>query len=102
MQGLMQVLSVRMTAEDKEDIRVSAEAADMSVSQYVRYCALERMQWGSEQLATILIELLRNREMLLAMRVGDATHNAALRGRVEAIPREVLLARAMELRKRTA
>jgi hypothetical protein len=98
----MQVLSVRISEDDRESIKVFAEEADMSISQYVRYCVLKKMHVGSEELATILVELLRNREMLLGMRAGDAGHNAALRGRVEAIPREVLMARAMELRKRTA
>jgi hypothetical protein len=98
----MQVLSVRISEDDRKAIKVFAEEADMSISQYVRYCVLKKMQVGSEELAMILIELLRNREMLLGMRVGDAAHNAALKGRVEAIPGGVLMARAMELRKRTA
>jgi hypothetical protein len=98
----MQVLSVRISEDDRETIRVFAEEAGLSISQYVRCCVLKKLQVGSEELTIILIELLRNREMLLAIRAGDAAHNAALKGRVEAIPREVLLARAMELRKRTA
>ena len=97
----MYILSVRISEQDREAIKIFAGEANMSVSEYIRYRALKKALGEREELQMILVELMRNRELLMGMRPDEPGYNAEVRGRVEAIPGDLLLARAMRLRKRT-